>query len=183
MTICCRQLLKILNRLRIFLMKRLGDCEDEPDIVIDSLNGCVVKFDARQDKLSQIEFKVDALMSSRQLYLDSNLTMEALAKEAGTNRTYLARMFREKKGVRFEQYLNALRLKHASEMAYTDIDAVDVAIICGFPSLRAFYRSLLDIVGDEGYLLKKKYLCTNLYKDMADEKTPSLIPLFTPISI
>ena len=170
MTICCRQLLKILNSVRKFLIERAGYGNEMPDICIDSHCNCVVKFDAGQDKLSQIEYKVDSLMSSRQLYLDSNLTMETLAKEAGTNRTYLAKMFREKKMMRFEQYLNMLRLKYASEMVYRDLDVVDMAIVCGFPSLRAFYRSMLDIVDEEGYLLKKKYLCTNLYKDMADEK-------------
>ena len=151
-------------------MRWAEDGTESPDIIIDSNSNCVVKFDAGVDKLSQIEFKVDTLMSSRQLYLDSNLTMETLAKEAGTNRTYLARMFKEKKRMRFEQYLNSMRLKYASDMAYRDLDVVDMAIVCGFPSLRAFYRCLLDVVDDEGYLLKKKYLCTNLYLDMADEK-------------
>ena len=170
MTICCRFLLNILNRARRLLMRWAEDGTESPDIIIDSNSNCVVKFDAGVDKLSQIEFKVDTLMSSRQLYLDSNLTMETLAKEAGTNRTYLARMFKEKKRMRFEQYLNSMRLKYASDMAYRDLDVVDMAIVCGFPSLRAFYRCLLDVVDDEGYLLKKKYLCTNLYLDMADEK-------------
>ena len=144
MTICCRELLKILNWLRKLLLKKVPECVEMPEIIIDSRSSCVVKFDAGVDKLSQIEFKVDTLMSSRQLYLDSNLTMETLAKEAGTNRTYLARMFKEKKRMRFEQYLNSMRLKYASDMAYRDLDVVDMAIVCGFPSLRAFYRCLLD---------------------------------------
>ncbi len=160
----------MLNRVREFLIKRIHEGDEAPQIIIDSTPGCVIKFDAGVDKLSQIEYKVDKLMSSRQLYLDSNLTMETLAKEAGTNRTYLAKMFRERKQIRFEQYLNVLRLKYASEMDYRNLDVVDMAIVCGFPSLRAFYRCLLDVVDDEGYLLKKKYLCTNLYLDMADEK-------------
>ncbi len=170
MTTCCKYLLKFLNLLRKPLLKMVPDSDVLPEIIIDTRSSCVVKFDAGLDKLSQIEYKVDTLMSSRQLFLDSNLTLESLAREAGTNRTYLARMFKEKKNVRFEQYLTGLRLKYACEMAYRDLDVVDMAIMCGFPTLRSFYRSMLDIVDDEGYLLKKKYLCTNLYIDMADEK-------------
>ena len=82
----------MLNRVREFLIKRIQEGDEAPQIIIDSTPGCVIKFDAGVDKLSQIEYKVDKLMSSRQLYLDSNLTMETLAKEAGTNRTYLAKM-------------------------------------------------------------------------------------------
>ena len=123
-TTFCKYLLKFLNWLRKPLLKIVPDTGCPPEIIIDPRYSCVVKFDARLDKLSQIEYKVDTLMSSRQIFLDSNLTLESLAKEAGTNRTYLARMFREKKNVRFEQYITGLRLKYACEMAYRDLDVV-----------------------------------------------------------
>ena len=64
--------------------------------------------------------------------------------------------------MKFEQYLNMLRLKYASEMAYRDLDVVDMAIVCGFPTLRAFYRSLLDVVDEEGRRLpadERKLTC------------------------
>ena len=131
---------------------------------------CTVKVDAGPDRLAVIEQRVDYMMDVRHSFLDSNLTLETLSKEIGTNRTYLSRVFNQKKNMGFEAYLNKLRLKYAASIAYRDLEAEDMAIECGFPSLRTFYKSLLDAGENECYLLKKKYLCANLYLDMADEK-------------
>lgn len=136
----------------------------------DGLYECRIEFLPPVDKLDEIAGIVDNVMDGEQLYLNSNLTLERLAKRVGTNRTYLSRMFNQKKKVGYEAYLNRKRLNYASSMAYRLLCAEEMADECGFPSVKAFYKTLME--EDEGscYLLKKKYLCGNYYKDMADEK-------------
>ncbi|MBE6224664.1 MAG: energy-dependent translational throttle protein EttA [Bacteroidales bacterium] len=131
---------------------------------------CVIKFSGGKDKLWEIEQRVDEVMSSRYLFLNDSLTLELLAKEVGTNRTYLSRMFNRRKKAGFEPYLSTLRLRYACSIINKGFSAKGIAEASGFPTVRAFYRSILECPDDSCYLLKKKYLCTNLYKDMADEK-------------
>ncbi len=131
---------------------------------------CTIKYGSGKDKLWEIEQRVDEVMSSRHLFLDENLTLEHLAKEVGTNRTYLSRVFNRRKMTGFDVYLTSLRLKYACSITDRELPARDMACECGFPSLKAFYRSILECPDDSCYLLKKKYLCANLYNDMADEK-------------
>ena len=168
--IFCKWLMRLLERIHIYLSGIVeGTCEpvgEMPGGYVD----CTVKIDAGSDRLAVIEERVDYMMDKRQAFLDSNLTLEMLAKEIGTNRTYVSRVFNQRKNMGFEAYLNKLRLKYAASIAFRGLEVEDLAVECGFPSLRSFYKSLLEAGNDECYLLKKKYLCTNLYLDMADEK-------------
>ena len=168
--IFCRWLLGVVERLHVLLYGIVyGEPAVEQEIPVEC-EECAVKVDAGPDRLAVIEQRVDYMMDVRHSFLDSNLTLEVLAREIGTNRTYISRVFNQKKNMGFEAYLNKLRLKYASSIVYRDLEVEDMAMECGFPSLRTFYKSLLDAGDDECYLLKKKYLCTNLYLDMADEK-------------
>ena len=162
--------MRLLERLHTYLSGIVdGSCEPEGEMPGGCVD-CTVKFDAGIDRLAVIEERVDYMMDKRHVFLDSNLTLEMLAKEIGTNRTYVSRVFNQRKNMGFEAYLNRLRLKYAASIAFRGLEVEDLAVECGFPSLRSFYKSLLETGNDECYLLKKKYLCTNLYLDMADEK-------------
>ena len=162
--------MRLLERIHIYLSGIVdGACEPVGEIPGGYVD-CTVKIDAGSDRLAVIEERVDYMMDKRQAFLDSNLTLEMLAKEIGTNRTYVSRVFNQRKNMGFEAYLNKLRLKYAASIAFRGLEVEDLAVECVFPSLRSFYKSLLEAGNDECYLLKKKYLCTNLYLDMADEK-------------
>ncbi|MBQ2133138.1 MAG: helix-turn-helix transcriptional regulator, partial [Bacteroidales bacterium] len=67
---------------------------------------CKVELVEAADKLDLLSYRVDEVMRLKQLYLNSNLTLEMLAQEMGTNRTYLSRMFNWKKKMSFIAYLN-----------------------------------------------------------------------------
>ncbi len=132
---------------------------------------CVVVSAPYQDILDDLSCRVDDIMHNRKLFLDPALTLEGLAQELGTNRTYLSRVFNRKKGSSFVAYRNALRLEYAEYLLRSGVEEdIDVAVNSGFPSTRAFYRALAYTGSGCFSLLKKKYLCTNLYLDMADEK-------------
>ena len=131
---------------------------------------CSMEYTQFADKLDEIAFLVDEIMKRRRLYLKSNLTLDMLAYEIGTNRTYLSRMFNRKKRMTFVEYLNYMRLSYAAQLADKGMDPLTLALNSGFSSYRNFRKSLVESDMESCYLLKKKYLCANLYKDMADEK-------------
>ena len=131
---------------------------------------CTIRYSAGGDRLWEIERRVEEVMSSRHLFLDDNLTLGQLAKEVGTNRTYLSRMFNQRKMTGFDRYLCNLRLGYANSIIDYGLPVEIMARESGFPTVRAFYRSIIECEDDSCYLLKKKYLCANLFKDMADEK-------------
>ena len=170
MTTCCRYAVALLHRWCTYIISTLNRYELYDSDPPYPQEECKVICGGAGDRLEEISIKVDELMSSRQLFLDENLTLESLAKEVGTNRTYLSRMFNQKKLIGFDNYINLKRLSYACSIADRDMSVDMLVCECGFPSVRSFYRSLMDTADEGCYLLKKKYLCTNLYKDMADEK-------------
>ena len=131
---------------------------------------CIIVRDSFDCTLDRIEGRVDWLMDHKMLFLKEDLTLEKLAREVGTNRTYLSKMFNRNKRVTFSSYLNRKRLEYARSLSCRELPAEDIAQECGFPSVRTYYRTLIEDGQERCKLLKKKYLCANLYKDMADEK-------------
>ena len=139
----------------------------EPELVEE----CVVRQAILVDKWEELSMRVDELMEKRRLFLDSGLTLDMLAQEVGTNRTYLSRMFNMKKQIPYLVYLNRLRLDYALSLFESGVEDVQQIVVeSGFVSERTFYRALLQAGDERCNLLKKKYLCLNLFKDMADEK-------------
>lgn len=66
-----------------------------------------------------------------------------LAAEAGLSREHLTRLFSERKGLSPGRYLRGLRVRAAREMMATGRAPLqEVALRCGFPSIRALNRAL-----------------------------------------
>lgn len=66
-------------------------------------------------------------------FSDPNLSLASLADEVGYNPKYLSRLFKEKMGIGYAQYLSNLRLKHAITLFENGIDSVkNVAFLSGF---------------------------------------------------
>ena len=133
---------------------------------------CKVELVETADKLDLLSYRVDEVMRLKQLYLNPNLTLEMLAQEMGTNRTYLSRMFNWKKKMSFTAYLNGMRLDYATSCIKEggEYHVEQLVADCGFHSARAFYKAVMEAGAERCYLLKKKYICPKLYNDMADEK-------------
>ena len=165
----CRWLVKVLDKTRMTLVEYMEGGEYD-SIVPKEGDECTIRYSAGGDRLWEIERRVEEVMSSRHLFLDDNLTLGQLAKEVGTNRTYLSRMFNQRKMTGFDRYLCNLRLGYANSIIDYGLPVEIMARESGFPTVRAFYRSIIECGDDSCYLLKKKYLCANLFKDMADEK-------------
>ena len=85
----------------------------------------------------------DSVLKKDKLFLDQNLHIGRLAKEVGTNRTYLSRSIKSIKGMTFTDYINFQRIAYAKEYLVKnppDITIDDLAIVSGFGSKRNFIR-------------------------------------------
>lgn len=122
------------------------------------------------DMFTQLLERADRAMKERRLYLNPNLTLEILAKEIWSNRTYLSNAISKRKQMSFRRYVNNYRLSYALENDNKDYcPALDFALKCGFKNERTFYKALRD--SDDAALnyLKKRYLYRKFIY-MADEK-------------
>jgi AraC-like DNA-binding protein len=122
----------------------------------------------------ELIIRIDKAICSGKLYLDPNLSITKVAKEIGTNRTYLSKSINLKTGQNFNEYINNYRSEHArnfirksllSDEGKSSYDVSltmsDVASASGFRSLRALNR----------YHVKKYGVLPSEYKnDILTEK-------------
>lgn len=97
----------------------------------------------------QMKTQLEELMSVREIYLNSHLTLSDLAAELGTNRTYLSNYLNRELKVSFYDYVNSFRVKRACRMIDADPDVTVHAIVesCGFNSVSTFRRSFSREIG------------------------------------
>jgi len=75
-------------------------------------------------------------------HLDEDLSLGALAEQAGLSTFHLHRVFRTAAGETPKQYTLRLRLGRAAVMLVTGGESVlDIALACGFQSHEAFCRT------------------------------------------
>lgn len=87
-----------------------------------------------------------------QFYLDTEVNIDWISSQLGTNRHYVSDYLNQIKHVTFYEYVNTLRLKHAEQLLKERKEKVaDIAFISGFNNDHTFRR-----------LFKEKYGCTPL---------------------
>lgn len=108
----------------------------------------------------KISVKTERIIMTKKLFLDPEFTITTLAKEIGTNRTYLSKFFREEKECKFRDYINLLRAEHAKSLLFSfkKYAMEDIAILSGFGSVRALNRSFCKNFGKLPTQYRKEYL-------------------------
>jgi len=98
-------------------------------------------------------------------YLNSNISLMALAKKFNTNSSYLSRVLNSSKSINFSQYLNDLRIDYAVNQMKNDavfrkytIEAI--ATECGYNNSASFSRSFYKRTG-----LHPSYFINEIIKD------------------
>ncbi|MFA5849431.1 MAG: helix-turn-helix domain-containing protein [Bacteroidales bacterium] len=111
-------------------------------------------------KISDVCKKTENAIETKKLYLNPGFTIAMLAKEIGTNRTYLSRYISGVKRCRFTDYINNLRAEHAKSLLQAPgiLPLADIAMISGFGSVRAMNRSFLKNYGKLPATVRKEYL-------------------------
>lgn len=85
-------------------------------------------------------------------FIDPKCSLDALAKEIGTNSTYLSRIINEEKKVNFPTYLNNLRIDYlelilASNSKYQKYSIKALALEIGYNNVQSFSRAFLSRKG------------------------------------
>ena len=101
----------------------------------------------------------DRLLESKKLFLNENFSIETLAREVGTNRTYLSRSIKHCRQENFAGYINRVKIEYAKRLIKEKIgknsrqplkctvDMEDIAIASGFGCRRSFVRCFRKIEG------------------------------------
>lgn len=106
-------------------------------------------FELSSDESRRIVKKSDEVIKSKQLFSQSQLTLDCVAREVGTNRTYLSKAVNSIKRESFPCYINSLRVDFAKEIIERDptMGVEDYAIACGFGSRRNFVKNFKEREG------------------------------------
>lgn len=81
-------------------------------------------------------------------HMADELTLEELAKAVGWNSKKLSGMFKRKYNIKILDLISNIRVEHASVLLCSEEDTIsEIAIRCGFGSLRSFNRSFKAIMG------------------------------------
>jgi AraC-like DNA-binding protein len=76
-----------------------------------------------------------------------NITLESIATALGFSKFYLSRIFSNKIGYQFNDYLNRLRINKAQQLlSETDKTVTNIALECGFESQRNFNRIFKELI-------------------------------------
>jgi AraC-like DNA-binding protein len=82
-------------------------------------------------------------MEKEQLFLQTDLKLNMLARKLGTNRTYLLQTMGSDLHMTFSEYINRLRIAYAEDMMaqHPEKSKNEVAMLSGYSSLSSFYRN------------------------------------------
>lgn len=77
-----------------------------------------------------------------ELHYNENISLDGIAKALGFSKFYLSRIFSQKIGYQFNDYINRLRINKAEKLlSETELSITNIALECGFESQRNFNRS------------------------------------------
>lgn len=123
------------------------------------------KFNAEEDQHSSVKYafsplsdqkgkelfeQLEGLMTEKKLYLDGRLTVDKLAEEIGSNRSYLSRIINEHSGYNFNNFVNSYRINEAVRILSepeADIPLKALAVDLGFNTISTFYSSFQKEIG------------------------------------
>lgn len=118
--------------------------EQEPEIKTDT------EPQNHSDKLADLMERFTVLMMQEKHFTDPNLTVQSVADELHTNRTYLSKAINDISGKTFTQIINEYRIHHAIELISdrkANYPLKQVASDVGFNSLSTFYTVFQTTTG------------------------------------
>ena len=89
--------------------------------------------------------------------LDSRLTLEALAKKCFYNPSYFSRIFKDKFGVSFKEYVGRRRVDYARRLLEeTKLTVDEISAMAGFSDRSSFYQQFSKYTGSTPSDYRKK---------------------------
>lgn len=111
------------------------------------------------EDLSQLKESLNNLFTEKKIFLNPTLTLNDVAREVGTNRTYLSEYLNNELNSSFFDYINMYRLNYAYELLLnTDLTLNAIAENSGFNSISTFRRYFNKRSGCTPLEYRKKYM-------------------------
>lgn len=105
----------------------------------------------RRQQMHEYKQQLEEIMVSKQAYLQSNLTLPALANSVGCSVNHLSQVINAGFNMSFFDFLNSHRVEHArrllSELGERNSAILNIAFTVGFNSNSAFYAAFKKHVG------------------------------------
>jgi len=105
-----------------------------------------------------IQQRLEEALMGKNRYRDPNLTMPALAKEAGLTPHQLSDFLNRQMGVSFSRFINGYRIREAREKLAKDshLTVEAIAYECGFNATSTFYAAFKEITGQTPAAYRKQ---------------------------
>ena len=93
-----------------------------------------------------IKNRLKKLFNEEKIYLNKDLTIWELARELGTNRTYISQIINSDYGQNFSAFVNSYRARHAENLQQSrpELSQADIAERSGFGSVKSWKRAIKE---------------------------------------
>lgn len=101
-----------------------------------------------QERIASRKIRIQRILSFIEEHYQEDLSVEAMCVQFGMEPSYFCRMFKKAIGMNFRTYLNSIRVLNATrQLEINDASITDIALNCGFGSVRTFNRVYLEFQG------------------------------------
>jgi beta-xylosidase/AraC-like DNA-binding protein len=115
---------------------------------------------------------LNELLQYIQQHYDSPISLEELAKQSGLSYSHLSRVIKKQLGVTFTDYLNQIRLIHATEeLLLTKQPIIKIAMDNGFSNTKHFHQVFKRQYGVTPANYRKQYSLTQTIRHSSATKT------------
>lgn len=113
--------------------------------MLGSLIECYIRILLKEFPSSDVHLDFDPLIENLKRYMEEHLEYDmdiaTLAKNFHYNRKYLGRLFKQKTGMSFHEYVNYRRIERAKQLLQTtDNTITSISLRCGFNNISYFCR-------------------------------------------
>lgn len=102
------------------------------------------KFQGSMDTIGMVYRKLEEL-TAEGIYLNPDISLISLARDIGTNRTYVTKAIADRYNCSFSDYVNQHRIRYATTLMSgapgKELALKDVATRCGYTSFSSFHRN------------------------------------------
>lgn len=111
--------------------------------------GAQTEIGQRIAQMSEMMARIQRLMEERELFKKTDLKVEDVAEELGTNTTYVRQCIASSCGGSFKNYVNESRIRYVQQQLkeHPDAKITALALDAGFSSTASFYRNFTAVTG------------------------------------
>ena len=123
-----------------------GEYEGEP---MSQLAGQKIAIDTEDLEEDSLISRFQTLMTEKKLFLQPKLTLDDVAYELASNKTYVSKMVNNFYGIGFPEVINTMRVDYAEQyiLLHRDAKQSEIAMNCGFISASSFNTVFKKVTG------------------------------------